>query len=101
MMKRIARTFSAAVIVLGASAGIAGADSCSGHPHTTGTILGAAGGGVLGGVITHGSPLGIVGGAVAGGFAGNAISRDVDCHGHRYHRYWSARYHHYSWRRVG
>jgi surface antigen len=47
--------------------------------HTTGTVLGAAGGGIIGGFAGHGNGLGIIGGALLGGLAGNAISRDMDC----------------------
>ena len=80
------------------------ADSCSGHSHTTGTVLGAVGGGLIGGAITHGNILGVAGGAAAGGLTGNAIARSEDCrHGyysHRYrHRYWSERYHRYVYAR--
>lgn len=66
---------------------------------TTGTVLGAAGGGVLGNVITHGSVIGTVGGAVVGGVAGHEIGRSgctrtayyhhrryyVDRRGHRHY----------------
>ena len=47
--------------------------------HTTGTVLGAVGGGAIGGLASHGNGLGIIGGALLGGLAGNAISRDMDC----------------------
>lgn len=55
------------------------ADDCSGHDHTTGTILGAIAGGVLGSAVSHGNGGAVVGGALLGGLAGNAISRDMDC----------------------
>jgi hypothetical protein len=42
------------------------ADDCSGRDHTTGTVLGAAGGAAIAG-------------AVVGGLAGNAIARAQDC----------------------
>ena len=41
---------------------------------TTGTVIGAAGGALLGGVLTHGSTGPIVG-AAAGGLAGHEISK--------------------------
>ncbi len=62
---------------MGATAALA--DDCSGRDHTTGTVLGAAGGGIIGGLASHGNGLGIIGGALLGGLAGNAISRDMDC----------------------
>jgi uncharacterized protein YcfJ len=101
MLSKIGKTLAAAVIALGAGTAVANADSCSGHNHTTGTVLGAVGGGLIGGAIGHGiAP--VVGGAVVGGLAGNAISRGMDCH-HRYsrnyrHRYYSEREHRYYYR---
>jgi osmotically inducible lipoprotein OsmB len=87
MFKRVSLTFAAAIMTLGAATIAADADSCSGRNHTTGTVVGAVGGGLIGNAITHGSAVGVVGGAVAGGLAGNAISRDSDCHnGSRYHQ---------------
>lgn len=101
MLNFLTKGVAGAVFAVAASTGIANADSCSGHRHTTGTVLGAVGGGVIGGAVTHGNIAGVAGGAVLGGLAGNAISRDMDCrHGHRYHRYWSERYHRYYWRRA-
>lgn len=79
MLKRFAMTASVAALVLGLGATGAFADDCSGSDHTTGTVLGAAGGGIIGGVASHGNGLGIIGGALLGGLAGNAISRDMDC----------------------
>src|SRR5579871_3223108 len=76
MLKKI--TLAAAALTLGLS-GTAFADECSGRDHSTGTVLGALGGGLLGGFASHGNGLGIIGGAILGGFAGNAISRDMDC----------------------
>jgi surface antigen len=49
-----------------------------------GTIFGAAGGGLIGGVASHGNPAAIVGGVILGGLFGHAISRDMDCEDHRY-----------------
>ncbi|MDE2182104.1 MAG: glycine zipper 2TM domain-containing protein [Alphaproteobacteria bacterium] len=86
MLKRNALIAMAAVVALGASTAAANADACSHHGHPVGTILGAAGGGLIGNAITHGSAVGTVGGAVAGGFAGNAIARSGDCHYDRYRR---------------
>jgi hypothetical protein len=72
-----------------ATAGAAHADSCSGHSHTTGTVLGAAGGATIGGLASHSVGGAIVGGVV-GGVAGNAIARSRDCrHYRRKHCYWS------------
>jgi len=44
-----------------------------------GTVFGAAGGGIIGGVASHGNPVAIVGGVLLGGLLGNTLSRDVDC----------------------
>jgi len=79
MLKKIAITIAAGTVMLGLGATGAFADDCSGRDHTTGTVLGAAGGGVIGGLASHGNGLGIIGGALLGGLAGNAISRDMDC----------------------
>jgi uncharacterized protein YcfJ len=101
MLNRASHIIAAAVLALGAGTGTAYADACSGHHHTTGTVLGAVGGGAIGSAASHGSLGGVVAGAVLGGLAGNAISRDVDCrdrgrhhqsryyyrHGHRYARW--------------
>jgi len=78
MMKKSTMAIMAAVLTLGMS-GAALADECSGRDHTSGTLLGALGGGLIGGLASHGNGLGIIGGAILGGFAGNAISRDMDC----------------------
>jgi uncharacterized protein YcfJ len=75
MLKHTALFIAASVLMLGACT--AQAAECHRHHHA-GTILGAAGGGVVGSVVTHGSPIGIVGGLVVGGLAGNAIARDSD-----------------------
>src|SRR5271163_2008607 len=79
MFKKFAILSAAAALTLGLGTVSALADDCSGHNHDTGTILGAAGGGIIGGVASHGNGLGIIGGALLGGLAGNAISRDMDC----------------------
>lgn len=49
-----------------------------------GTVAGAAGGGLIGGVASHGNPAAIVGGIFLGGLLGNALSRDVACEDQRY-----------------
>ena len=97
-MNKIARIAGAALLILSASATAANADACSGHSHTRGTVAGAAGGGLIGGLASNGSAGGIIGGAVVGGLAGNAISRSQDCRnrdtrGRFYHngRYYSNR----------
>ena len=57
---------------------------------TTGTVVGAGAGGVLGNVITHGSVVGTVGGAVVGGVAGHSIAAG-NCTTHRHYRYRNGR----------
>ena len=94
MLNRITHIAAAVTITFGMVTVAAQADSCSGHSHTTGTVLGAVGGGAVGSAVSHGSLGGVVGGAVVGGLAGNAISRDMDCR-HRYHRHTSYNYHHH------
>jgi uncharacterized protein YcfJ len=102
MLRQTGKLFAVGVVAFGMSVAAASADSCSGHSHTTGTVLGAVGGGVIGGAVTHGNIAGVAGGAVLGGLTGNAIARNADCsHRHHYHRYWSARYRRYYWRREG
>jgi surface antigen len=78
-MSKMLMSAAAAMLFVGLSSTGALADACSGRDHTTGTVLGAAGGGIIGGLASHGNGLGIVGGALLGGLAGNAISRDMDC----------------------
>jgi len=73
---------SAALLALGTASAMA--DDCSGRDHTTGTVLGAIAGGVLGSAMSHGNGGAVVGGAVLGGLAGNAISRDMDCNDRPY-----------------
>src|SRR6185437_6012531 len=58
---------------------------CEGRK-TTGTVVGAGAGGVLGNVITHGSVIGTVGGPVVGGVAGHSIAKD-NCASHRHYSY--------------
>lgn len=90
MLNRTTKILVAAAFALGAGTTAASADACSGHGHTTGTVLGAVGGGAIGSAVTHGSLGGVIGGAVLGGLAGNAVSRDIDCR-HRHH-YRQSRY---------
>ncbi len=85
MLTHTTRLLAAAALAFGAGTTGALADACSGHHHTTGTVLGAVGGGAIGSAVSHGSLAGVVGGAVLGGLAGNAVSRDMDCR-HSYHR---------------
>ena len=58
--------------------GTAWADDCSGHDHTAGTVVGAAGGAAIGGAASHDAG-GAIAGAIVGGLAGNAIARSQDC----------------------
>ena len=97
MLTRTTRILAAAVIALGAGTVAAQADSCSGHNHNTGTVLGAVGGGAVGSAVSHGSLGGVLAGAVVGGLAGNAISRDSDCHHGRYHQ---SRYYYRNGHRI-
>ncbi len=92
-MKRIAILAAATMMALGAGTVSASADACSGRDHTTGTALGAVGGGLIGGMATN-SVAGGLGGAVIGGLAGNAIARDQDCNRKQVRRssYWVDRY---------
>jgi len=77
-----------AVFLAGFAATSAQADSCSHRNHTTGTVIGAVGGGVVGSAVSHGSLGGVVAGAALGGLAGNAIARDSDCrHSYRDRHY--------------
>jgi len=56
-----------------------GLSACAGMSHTeSGTLTGAAVGGVAGSVISGGSPLGTVAGAAAGGIIGHEIGEDRD-----------------------
>lgn len=71
-MKRIV---TAALAVGLATLGAANANATCESRKTTGTVLGAAGGGVLGNVITHGSAIGTIGGVVVGGLAGHEIAK--------------------------
>lgn len=88
---------TAKIVAIGILAGIvttaAANAGCEGRK-TTGTVIGAGTGGVLGDVITHGSAVGLIGGAVVGGLAGHTIAAN-NCH-HRYYRHgYYDRYHHW------
>ena len=85
-MKHFAKIAAASAFALIAGTAGASADACSGHSHSTGTVLGAGGGALVGGLASH-SVVGAVVGGVAGGFAGNAIARSSDCDRHERHRY--------------
>jgi osmotically inducible lipoprotein OsmB len=92
MDMKIGKILALAVIAVGATTAAANA-SCEGRK-TTGTVLGAGGGGLLGSAVTHGSAVGVIGGAVVGGVAGHEIAAN-GCH-RRYHHaaYYYDRYHH-------
>lgn len=77
-MRHLALMVAAASLAIVAGTGSAIADDCSGRDHTTGTVVGAGGGALIGGLATH-SVVGAVVGGVVGGLAGNAISRSNDC----------------------
>jgi len=72
------------LMTLGFGTSAAFADECSGRDHTTGTVLGAIAGGVLGGSVSKGNGGAVIGGALLGGLAGNAVSRDLDCNDRPY-----------------
>jgi surface antigen len=57
---------------------------CHAGNTAAGTVFGAAGGGVIGGVASHGNPAAIVGGVLLGGLLGHAISSDINCDDQRY-----------------
>ena len=82
--------------------GTIGASATCEGAKTTGTVLGAVGGGVIGNVITHGSVIGTLAGGAGGGFighrlAGNGCERTAYYH---HHRYWVDRYGHRHYYRV-
>jgi osmotically inducible lipoprotein OsmB len=82
---KIARTSALACLLALLGGTAAYADDCSGRDHTTGTVLGAAGGAAIGGAATHNAG-GAIAGAVVGGLAGNAIARSQDCDRGNYRR---------------
>lgn len=94
-MRDFAKIAAVSLALLGA--GTAAANATCEDRKMTGTVLGAAGGGVIGGVITHGSPIGILGGAALGGFgghriAGNGCAHHVAYYHHRH--YYTDKYGH-------
>jgi osmotically inducible lipoprotein OsmB len=90
MLTRAAKLIAISTLALGTAITAANADC--GHK-AVGTAVGAVGGGVVGSVITHGSPVGLIAGAVGGGLIGHSVAH---CHSHYYHRtgYYD-RYHHW------
>lgn len=92
MLRKFAGICAVSIFAIaGASAANA---SCEGRT-TTGTIIGAGAGGLLGNVITHGNAVGTIGGAVVGGVAGHEIGRS-GCYRHYYRTgYYGYRHHHY------
>ena len=97
MLNRVTLAFVASIAAICGTTVMAQADSCSGHNHTTGTVVGAVGGGAIGSAVTHGSLGGVVAGAALGGLAGNSVARDMDCrHRHDRHSRYYYRRHHYS-----
>jgi hypothetical protein len=101
MFRKLLGAAAVAAFAIGTSVSAASADSCSGHDHVGGTVIGGVTGGVIGGAVTHGSVGGVVGGAVLGGLAGNQIARSSDCHRHRhYARYYYDRYGHKHYYRT-
>jgi surface antigen len=68
----------AAMLALCAGTSGAWADDCH-SDHATGTFLGALAGAAIGNAASHGNAGATIGGAFLGGFAGNRISRDIDC----------------------
>ena len=52
---------------------------CRSDNRTTGTVLGAIAGGLIGGFASHGNGLATVGGVIGGGVLGNVIAGDMDC----------------------
>ena len=86
-MKRIVTAaLAAGVLAIGST----GAGAVCERAKTAGTVLGAAGGGVVGNVITHGSVIGTLAGAAGGGylghrFTGNGCNRVAYYHHRRYY----------------
>jgi len=73
------RFLVAALAAAGVALGAQGANADCQSAKTTGTVLGAVGGGVIGNVITHGSVLGTLAGGAGGGFIGHRLSGN-GCH---------------------
>lgn len=90
MLKRTLKIIAISALALGtATAANAG---CEGRK-TTGTVVGAVGGGVLGNVVTHGSFVGTAVGAVGGGLVGHSIGAS-GCHRRYYHHHYYYRHGH-------
>lgn len=89
----IGKILALAALAASVTAGAAHAN-CEGRK-TTGTLVGAGAGGLLGDAVTHGSAVGVIGGAVVGGVAGHHIAAS-GCHrAYRHHAaYYYDRYHH-------
>ena|ERR1700761_3161042 len=85
---RISHIVMISALLTGACATAANA-GCEGRK-TTGTVVGAGAGGILGDVVTHGSAIGVVGGAVVGGLAGHSIAKD-NCHRAAHYSYRNGR----------
>jgi uncharacterized protein YcfJ len=71
---------------------LASADTCEDRAHhrrVVGTVAGAAGGALIGGLVGHGAAAPLIG-AGAGAIVGNQVAR-TKC----YHHYHSASYHHH------
>ena len=98
-MKRI---ITAALAAGRLGLGTAGANATCEGAKTTGTVLGAVGGGVIGTVITHGSLIGTLAGGAGGGFIGHRLAGN-GCHRVAYYhhrRYYVDRYGHRHYYRV-
>jgi hypothetical protein len=94
--KSVAVVAIASVLALPVALGAGRADAASCHTRKfNGTLLGAAGGAVIGGALTHGAT-----GPIAGGLAGAVVGREIGRSGcHRsYGRtsYYHRRTHHYA-----
>jgi osmotically inducible lipoprotein OsmB len=99
MHRSLARVIAVSILVLGAGASAANA-GCEGRK-TTGTVIGAAGGGIIGNVITHGSAIGTVAGAVGGGLVGHSVAAGNCRRTHYSYRHgrrgYYDRYHHWHY----
>lgn len=96
------RLITAACAVGLLALGTAGASANCETAKTTGTVLGAVGGGVIGNVITHGSVIGTLAGGAGGGFIGHRLSGN-GCHrvAYYHHRhYYVDRYGHRHYYRT-
>lgn len=102
MLTRFAKVLAISALALGTAVTAANA-GCEGRK-STGTAVGAVGGGVIGNVVTHGSLVGTAVGAVGGGLIGHSVGAS-GCHGHYYHHHYYRhhrrgyydRYHHWHY----